>query len=168
MTYILGWKNYSSVFLVGDSVITINHPNVVGNKITFRNRTSLGEDHIYEKGKTVSEKWLKLYELQDKVVIAISGEVKDAHGGIESLKKSMVTQEEFDLRQEIKYSFFGKKAGVIVGFIENGKPVLISCHCAGYSPFHEHTAFEVVHSGSISDNFKNQTRSAFSQFKENN
>jgi hypothetical protein len=168
MTYILGWKNYTSVFLVGDSVVTIDHPNVDGNKNTFRSQTSFGENHIYESEKTVSEKWLKLYNLQNKVVIAISGEVKDAHEGIESLKKSMVTQEEFDLRQEIKYSFFGKKAGVIVGFIENGKPVLISCHCTGYSPFHEHTAFEVVHSGSISNNFKNQTRSAFSQFKEHN
>lgn len=167
MTYILGWKNYSSVFLVGDSVITIEHPNVDGNKNTFRNQTSFGEDHIYEKGKTVSEKWLKLYDIEGKVIIAISGEVRDAYDGIESLKKAMASQDEFDLREEIKYSFFGKRAGVIIGFMENENPVLISCHCKGYLSFIEHPTFEVVHSGSINEKFKDQTQSAFSQFKMN-
>ncbi|QYH40007.1 hypothetical protein GYM62_14870 [Algoriphagus sp. NBT04N3] len=167
MTYILGWKNYTSVFLVGDSVITIEHPNVDGNKNTFRNQTSFGEDHIYEDGKTVSEKWLKLYDLKGKIIIAISGNVRDAYEGIESLNKAIASQAKFDLRQEIKYSFFGKEAGIIIGFIENEEPVLISCHCNGYPSFIEHSPYEVVHSGTIHQRFKDQTQSAFSQFTKN-
>lgn len=167
MTYILGWKNNTSVFLVGDSVITIEHPNVDGNKNTFRNQTSFGEDHINEEGKTVSEKWLKLYDLKDKIIVAISGKVRDAYDGIDSLKKSIASQAEFDLRQELRYSFFGKEAGVIIGFIENEEPVLISCHCDGFPSFIEHSPFEVVHSGKIHQRFKNQTQSAFSQFTKN-
>jgi hypothetical protein len=167
MTYILGWKNYNSVFLVGDSVITIDHQNVEGNRKTFRNQTTFGEDHIYQQGKTVSEKWLKLYELENRIAIAISGEIKEAYEGIELLKKAIETQGEIDLKEEIKYAFWGKKVGVIIGFYENGKPILISCYCEKDFPFKEHPSNEVVHSGSISSEFRLQTEDFFSQIETN-
>lgn len=161
MTYILGWKNYSSVFLVGDSVITIEHPAIDGNKNTFRNQTSFGEDHIYEEGKTVSEKWLKLYDLDNKVILAISGDVEEAHEGIKYLRLYLETG--IDIKVAIENSFGDKKVGILVGYIEKDVPRLISYNGHGKKELHEHAFFEVAHSGSIESSFIDQTEEFFSQ-----
>ncbi len=161
MTYILGWKNYSSVFLVGDSVITIEHPNVDGNKNTFRNQTSFGEDHIYEEGKTVSEKWLKLYDLDNKVILAISGDVEDAHEGIKNLR--ICIDSKIDIYKGIESSFRDREVDILVGFMEEDVPRLISYNGRGKRGLKEYAFFEVAHSGSIDSSFIDQTEEFFSQ-----
>lgn len=161
MTYILGWKNYSSVFLVGDSVITIEHPNIDGNKNTFRNQTSFGEDHIYEKGKTVSEKWLKLYDIEGKIIVAISGIVEEAHEGLKKFKICIETG--MNPRLAIQRSFEDKEVGILIGFMEEDVPRLISYNGHGKKGLHEHTFFEVAHSGTIDSSFIDQTEEFFSQ-----
>lgn len=161
MTYILGWKNYSTVFLVGDSVIIMEHHNGDGIKNTFRNQTSFGEDHIYEEGKTVSEKWLKLYDLDNKVILAISGDVEEAHEGIKFLKLYLETGTDVELA--IENSFRDKKVGILAGYMDGDVPRLISYNAKGKKGLHEHAFFEVAHSGTIDSSFIDQTEEFFSQ-----
>jgi len=163
MTYILGWKNYNSVFLVGDSVITIEHPNTDGNRNTFRNQTTFGEDHIYEEGKTVSERWLKLYDLESKVILAISGTVEEAYEGINFLKMYLKTK--IDIKEAFENSFRDRDVGIIAGYMEDDIPRLISYNCKGHRGTHEHSFFEVVHSGLIDNSFEDQTEEFFSQIE---
>src|SRR5690554_1088686 len=127
MTYILGWKNYSSVFLVGDSVITFEHPKSYGSKSTFRDKSTFGEDHIYEEEKTVSETYLKLYNLNDYVVLAISDDLDDAHEGIKFFK--LYLENDFDIELAFINSFKDKDVGVIAGYMDDDVPRLISYNC---------------------------------------
>jgi hypothetical protein len=163
MTYILGWKNYNSVFLVGDSVITFEHPKSYGNKNTFREKTTFGEDHIYEEEKTVSETWLKLYDLDQKVILAISGEVKDAYEGVKNFKYYL--ENTIDVEGAFKHAFEGRDVGIIAGYMVGDFPRLISYNCKGKRGFHEHSFLEVAHSGSIDSSFENQTEEFFSQIE---
>lgn len=161
MTYIIGWKNYSSVFLFGDSVIKIDHPNVEGNKNTFRNQTSLGEDHIYEEGKTVSEKWLKLYDIEGKIIVAISGIVEEAYEGLKKFKICVETG--MDPRLAVQRSFEDEDVKVLVGFMEEDVPRLISYNGYGKNGLYEYAFFEVAHSGTIDSYFIDQSEDFFSQ-----
>jgi len=163
MTYILGWKNYSSFFLVGDSVITIEHPNTDGNRNTFRNQTTFGEDHIYEEVKTVSERWLKLYDLESKVILAISGTVEEAYEGINIFRICLDTDS--DIKEAFEKSFSDKDVGIIAGYMEGDFPRLVSYNCMGSKGFIDHPFLKVVHSGSIDSSFEDQTEEFFSQIE---
>jgi hypothetical protein len=165
MTYILGWKNYSSVFLVGDSVITIEHPNTDGNRNTFRNQTTFGEDHIYEEGKTVSERWLKLYDLINRVILAISGDVEQAHEGINTFQ--ICLDSDWDIEEAFEKSFSDRDVGIIAGYMEGDVPRLVSYNSMGTKGFLDHPFLKVVHCGSIDSSFEDQTEEFFSQIEEN-
>ncbi|SFT71083.1 hypothetical protein SAMN04489724_1746 [Algoriphagus locisalis] len=167
MTYILGWKNYNSVFLVGDSVVTIDYPGSYSDKTYESNRplTSFGEQQIFEKGKTISEKWLKLYDLENKVILAISGTIEEAHEGIKHFKMYLEIQNVIDILKAVENSFSDKDVKVLIGYMDENVPRLISYNGKNNSRIIQHDFFEVAHSGSIGESFINQTENFFAQIE---
>jgi hypothetical protein len=69
MTYVLAWKTDSEVFLTADSALTTTHPSPEGHHLE---RSSFGEEHIFENDRIVEERALKLF-LKDNIGVAIAG-----------------------------------------------------------------------------------------------
>ncbi|PHN03878.1 hypothetical protein [Flavilitoribacter nigricans] len=80
MTYIAGFKNKDSVFIVGDSSITYL------NKRTFkRKRTTIGQKVIELSGQFTHEECLKIYNIENKLILGFAGQVEVALNFIQTL-----------------------------------------------------------------------------------
>lgn len=124
MTYILGWKNSTSVFLTGDSALTTLTTKPDKSFSTF------GEQHVFRDGGLVEEKMLKLCSIKNKVIVALAGD-RDMALSIVTVFKDTIDQ--LDVLEAFRRSTLscgpytkGNEVSLILGYIEDGKPRLIS------------------------------------------
>lgn len=156
MTYILGWKNQSSVFLTADTAITYNAPSIINAK-KWSTMSTFGEKHILDDNNIIQEQWLKIYNIDDKLILAFAGMVNTAHATIESLKFSLNCSSWRDIKgcfKNVCQNYSGGEVQIIAGFIENENPILISYNCNTSGGFKEHEVYEPVHGGRIGEEFK--------------
>ena len=87
MTYVLAWKTDSEVFLTADSALTTTHPNPDGHHLE---RSSFGEEHIFESDRIVEERALKLF-LQNNIAVAIAGRYDTAIQMVKSFYEGLAS-----------------------------------------------------------------------------
>ncbi|KAA3634974.1 MAG: hypothetical protein DWQ02_10525 [Bacteroidetes bacterium] len=115
MTYIIGWKNKNCVFLSGDMAIKRN------SKLKLKDTKSIfGEDIINEEDVSVNEECLKVFKINQKVVLAFSGEVKPALDFIEQIKNSISEEAPLDTIEFIVKNYESKidEFTIFIGLID--------------------------------------------------
>jgi hypothetical protein len=87
MTYILGWKQDKTVYLIADSAITTEG---IDTSPTLHKPpyTSFGELQILEHDFSVRERALKVFEIAGKLLLTYTGLVSEAHDVIEAIDKT--------------------------------------------------------------------------------
>jgi hypothetical protein len=164
MTYITGWRNKTSVFIAADSAITYEQESLQNVKI-WSDVSTFGETHIIEKDKVVQEQWLKIYNFNNRLILAFAGNVSEAYEAIEWLKMVLEVNEQPDLRDIFKNICNGRQISIIAGFVENEQPVLISVNANGTSGYKEHLVYEAAHSGTIDKEFIRYTQEFYDEIK---
>ncbi len=168
MTYITGWKNKTSVFITADSAITYKKDiEQIGIRDEY---TSFGEKNIIMLDKIVQEEWLKIYNIDDKIILAFAGEVSEIPTAIEILECDLKDYGINKIRDALQRACLGRRIAIIAGLYENNKPVLISMNANKEPGFKEHTEYEVVHAGSenasVMENLKRYSNEICGLLKE--
>ena len=104
MTYVLGWKSNSEVFLAADSALTTFSDSP---KLDFK-RSSFGQRHILETSKKVEERSSKLflkenigvamagrYDLAIRIISTFYGKIRDGLSPIDALKEAVFLNSPF-------------------------------------------------------------------------
>lgn len=164
MTYITGWRNQTSVFIAADSAITYELESLQNVKI-WSDVSTFGEPHIIQDDKIIQEQCLKIYNFNNRVILAFAGNVSEAYEAIEWLKMVLEVNEQRDLRVIFNNICNGRKISIIAGFIENEQPILISVNAIGISGYKEHAVFEPAYSGTIDSKFIRYTQEFYNESK---
>ncbi|WP_027003086.1 hypothetical protein [Hugenholtzia roseola] len=165
MTYITGWRNQTSVFIAADSAITYEQESLENAKI-WSDVSTFGETHIIGNDKVVQEQWLKIYNFNNKLILAFAGNVSEAYEAIKWLKMVLEVNEQPDLRGSFKYIYNTyRKISIIAGFVENEQPVLISVNANGTSGYKEHLVYEDAYSGTIDAEFIKHTQEFYNEIR---
>lgn len=157
MTYIIGWKTKTAVFLSADQAITSgsSQPKLSSEY------TSFGETHLIEKNKTIEQRMLKISNILNKIMITFAGDVNTATGVIASFKGLLkfgvgldfkIEKVKSVLKQAIQSSEpieKSKEFQLILGVFEDDEPFLISYNDDGGKEIKEHDL--IVQIGNIYD-----------------
>ncbi|WP_017730730.1 hypothetical protein [Nafulsella turpanensis] len=168
MTYITGWKNKTSVFIAADSAITYDNKASVENAKVWSDVSTFGEKHILASERVTQEQWLKIYNLEDRLILAFAGNVRTAHETIDILKFALNNSEWRDIKgcfEHVCKEYGGGEVRIIAGFIENEMPILVSYDCNSVKGYKEHDFFEPVHAGSISSEFVEYSNQLFFELR---
>lgn len=153
MTYCVGWKNKNDIFMVADSAVTFT--NYCSDNPA---NTSFGEITVKCNNTEVSESITKIHDIDNKVIIAYSGDIDNALKCIEYIKELVVSEvssitnalqiisENIDIINGVT---------LIVGFFDNGIAKLCKVR-----DNHIETIDKLVEIGSIpeSHDFSNKIR----------
>lgn len=157
MTYILGWKSKGSAFIVADSAVT-------KEGISSTAYSSFGEMHTDRNGKMVEEAMLKLCCIKNKAIVAMAGDNRTALGIIEIFKNAV---DYYGIKEAFEEAIIScgpyskdNKVGLIVGYIDNGEPKLISF--TNTNKIVEHSDFTQI--GSIASYYPSLTENLVKLF----
>lgn len=170
MTYVVGWKTDKNVFISADTAVTTKAPNPK----LYSEFSSFGEKHFVNGDKKIEESMLKLFNINDRIIIGFSGHVKTALDVIRNFKILVENVEitkldiiEEKLRIAVKSLQplpKDKEFGLILGFIENKEPHLLSYNSDGTHCIQKHERWvcqeilrETIYSG-ITEMFTNLFR----------
>lgn len=145
MTYILGLKYESNVYIVADTALT--HTGKSDQHIT-----SFGEKHDDEDGFVVQESYLKILKI-GQVVFAFSGDLKLFRSIVESFKKYInhnPPRKAFELSIANNKPFqSGCDVSIVVSYVEDSCSVLLSFNADGADQILNHKDGDLVQLGSI-------------------
>jgi len=82
MTFIIGWKEKNTVFIGGDIAISRKRKLNLSNDVSI-----FGDKLINRTAKSINEECYKIFEINEKMIIAFSGNVQPALEFIDNLKK---------------------------------------------------------------------------------
>ncbi len=156
MTYILGWKTGSAVYLAADSAIehkqstNPTNPTRVSQSIT----SSFGERSVYEPQRTVIEGVQKLINLGDAAV-AICGDYGLCREVVTTFKDALSIVDDPRMALEVAVKSNGpfndpnRQVHLIVAFPESPKPALLAFNIEKDQIIHEVQTDHLVQFGSI-------------------
>ncbi|UPA22830.1 hypothetical protein K8942_01290 [Candidatus Peribacteria bacterium] len=127
MTYALGWKTESEVFLAADTAITTRGDNV---QDLDRPKSSFGQQHIKEEKRKVEERDVKLH-LKNNVGITFAGDVSLAREIVKAfydeLDKGKSPTDALNWAINLHAPTpSDRKVKIIVGYYEKGHPCLVT------------------------------------------
>ena len=148
MTYIVGWKLGSNVYMAADSMVTGANPHIEPT-------SSFGELHIEDGRNSVSERALKI-ALFDNLAVALAGDFERARGLVQTLSRCYRNSENLDSALEqmrISHSPAtpGREASLLVGWTGGGATRLIAFNADGAQSIIEAPENSVVQIGSASE-----------------
>jgi ATP-dependent protease HslVU (ClpYQ) peptidase subunit len=157
MTYVVGWKSKSSVYICADSVVTVSAHQPREDLLIYKEST-FGEKMYFNDSKHTTESICKIENINEKVIIAFSGEVGVAQEIIDYFRRTLERYNDYTA-QLIKDSFITSinesdsdekvhKVSFIIGLIDFDNPILMSYNRGGNRALTEHS---IVQIGSLSD-----------------
>lgn len=165
MTYLIGWKTETSVFLAADSALTSRR----GLSLDV-NFSSFGEEHLNDGQRIVEERMPKMLmknnigaafagtvSLATDIIYTFFNEIDNGKQPLEALKWAVGICNPTPLDD--------RSAVVLVAYTENAHPYLLS-----FNANHDHVIKEehaLVQAGSMPQNYKNFTEYSLSQILPN-
>ncbi len=153
MTYILGWKLESAVYLAADTALT-------SSRRTDDTYTSFGELHISEPNRSVHEGCLKIFNLE-RAAIAISGNVALARSVVETFKNALPLTDNPRSALERAVASNGpfdsaRPISILVAFPDSPAPGLLSFNSDNQEII-EHENGSLVQFGSITQRYRSMS-----------
>ncbi|WP_255285425.1 hypothetical protein [Priestia aryabhattai] len=144
MTYCIGFKSETAVFLIADSITSSGKNHEIEE--VFGEYTTFGE-LVKHENETKQDRMIKVFKLPGKVLTTFSGDVKDALDAIgifrEGLEKGLDPIHAFkDVLSAGPFS----RIELLIGFMEEEKPKLYSYNYKGNGQFKEEHS--LIHLGS--------------------
>lgn len=124
VTYCIGYKSATSVFLIADSIITSGKKEEIEE--AFGDFTTFGES-VANDELTVQERTMKVYKLPSNVLVTFAGDVSIAREALSIYKKQL--QEGFSPIEAFEFVIAAgpfPNIELLIGFIENEQPKLYS------------------------------------------
>ncbi|GEM_PF-3464189 len=124
MTYVLAWKRGQNIYLVADSAITIS-----GNTGKIKSENSSFGEHYQSDSKVVKQGTLKLFSIQNNLLLGYSGNVDLAYEFIDVFKR--VYENTNNVRQALILARDGirpdeREIRIVIGFIDDIIPTIVS------------------------------------------
>lgn len=126
MTYCLGWKDVNNVYLLADSAISFSSKYIAELRVNKAEYSSFGEKHTEYSNLFVEEGVLKIRIFNNEIGVIFSGntdEIADVIVMMQTLLENGSTMRETleCIRRSVSYD----AAKFVIGFMEEGKPILI-------------------------------------------
>lgn len=149
MTYCIGWKTKTSVFLVGDSARTIEFPDAE-QRLT-KPISTFGENSLKSKKYIVEEFQNKCYQVNNKVALAYAGDTDTAIGILQSFETCIDENNVVASFQKAIDSCRGERIEVqfLMAFLEAGETRLYGYNVAQRERLTELTGFAEIGSLSV-------------------
>ena len=155
MTYILGWKNATSVFIHGDSIVT-EFLKSGHDQLKEEETTSFGERVYIDSEKVIRKETLKIYGIDNRLVIAFAGNESTGLSVIRNIK--LLVKHSDVLDREVVRGIINQaiqsvsppqpSIQLILGFLDSGTPILMSFNQHENRQLIEHEEFADI--GSLS------------------
>lgn len=152
MTLITAWKNDTTIFVTGDSVVT-RRPNIHLQGFNLKTykpklKTNFDEEIVFTETELIEESVIKIHNIQDKLIIGYAGFGNSAVDVINSINEQ-IAWDLGNIREIIDESAvqFGNNFQLVVGYFINGKPILLTYNLNGDHKFHDEHSWALLGSG---------------------
>jgi hypothetical protein len=144
MTYCIGFKSKTAVFLIADSVITMGSNQEIED--AFGEHTTFGE--IVKGGNNISQDTrYKVFKLPGNVLISFAGDVKDALDAINIYRNELENGiEPISAFKSVISAGPFSRIELMIGFMGQNKPKLYSYNYKNNGKFQEE--YSTIHLGS--------------------
>lgn len=165
MTYCLGFKSKTAVFLIADSMTSSGRNQEIEE--AFGEYTTFGE-YVKEENKTMQDRRYKVFKFPGNVLVTFAGDVKDALEVLETYRKELEKGlEPITAFESVLLAGPFSRVEILVGFMEQDMPKLYSYNYMGNGQFkEEHSS---IHLGSGREHqYLSDKSSQFVDFVTNN
>ncbi|EGQ19308.1 hypothetical protein HMPREF9372_3704 [Sporosarcina newyorkensis 2681] len=147
VTYCIGFKSKTAVFLIADSMITSGRNREIEE--AFGEHTTFGE-LVKEESKTMQDRMIKVFKLPGNVLATFAGDVIDALEALGIFRKELERGlEPITAFESVSSAGPFSRIELLIGFIDQDRPKLYSYNYKGDGLFKEEHS--TIHLGSGRD-----------------
>ncbi|EFI68441.1 hypothetical protein P9436_15165 [Lysinibacillus capsici] len=135
MTYCIGFKSKTAVFLIADSMTSSGRNQEIDD--AFGEHTTFGE-YVKEENKTMQDRRYKVFKLPGNVLVTFAGDVEDALEVLGIFSKELGKGlEPITAFERVLSAGPFSRIELLVGFMEQDRPKLYSYNYMGNGQFKE-------------------------------